>query len=230
MFRRITTCLRRRKIHLGHIHTIEQEVTTMPKWLVSEMRSNHAGEYGAVQIYNGAKYGLKLHEQLNIFIDDYPVHGAIEFVTKHKKAEQIHLTIMESMLSKEGRTSLIPLWHLAGFALGFLPSVLGPRALYWTVAAVETFVEEHYGHQIQRLLDEGDRLPKLRERLETFCQDEVHHKEEAVDALLLGTEGRDKYEDETLYVHLLEKSLTVRMWTSLIIQGSRIAVRLSKIY
>lgn len=119
---------------------------------------------------------------------------------------------------------------MAGFTLGFLPSIVGPRALYWTIAAVETFVEEHYEAQIKRLLVEGDTLPELREMLQAFCQDEVHHKEEAVDALLIGAAGRDKYEDETMYIHLLEKSLVVRLWTSVVYSGSGLAVKLSRMF
>ena len=33
---------------------------------------------------------------------------------------------------------------IAARGLGFAPALLGPRALYWTIMAVETFVEEHY--------------------------------------------------------------------------------------
>lgn len=50
-------------------HEIGKEVHNMPSWLLMEMKTNHAGEYGAVQIYTGAYYGLRVHEQINIWID-----------------------------------------------------------------------------------------------------------------------------------------------------------------
>ena len=106
----------------------------LPKWLIQEMRTNHAGEYGAVQIYNGAFYGLKIHAQINPFIDDHPIDKALSFVEKHKKAEQLHLIGIEALISnKRDKTSLIPLWHVSGFLLGFLPSIVGPRGYFYNL-------------------------------------------------------------------------------------------------
>ena len=169
-----------------------EEVCRMPHWLLLEMRTNHAGEYGAVQIYNGAYYGLKLHEQLNIFIDKKrdAMKIALDFVDKHRKAEEKHLEIIESFIQPSDRTKLIPLWHLSGFMLGMLPSMFGQRALYWTIASVESFVEEHYNDQISRLRREGDPLPNIRQTLQLCCEDEIEHKDEAVAALLLGVDKK----------------------------------------
>jgi 3-demethoxyubiquinol 3-hydroxylase len=212
----------------------QAELQSIPPWLLSEMRTNHAGEYGAVQIYTGAYYGLKFHEQLNIFIDDKreAMKIALEFVNKHKGAEQNHLNIIESFIAKKDRTNLIPIWHISGFMLGLVPSIFGPRALYWTVASVETFVEEHYNHQINRLIREGDNVPNIRKTLQLCCEDEIEHKDEAIAALLLGVEGdlRNTYEDETLYDDLLQKSALIRAWTYIVDTGSRIAVKISKKY
>ena len=79
----------------------------MPRWLLLEMRTNHAGEYGAVQIYKGAYYGLKLHEQLNVFIDEKrdAMKVALKFVDKHRKAEEKHLETIESFIQPSDRTS-----------------------------------------------------------------------------------------------------------------------------
>jgi len=103
--------------------------------------------------------------------------------------------------------------------------------LYHTVAAVESFVEEHYQAQIKRLLSEGDNFPKLRETLEHFCEDEVHHKNEAIEALLIGERDKEMFADnEALYVHLRKKSSLVRLWSYIVDKGSRIAVEISKLY
>mmetsp|Transcript_50165 Transcript_50165/g.166117 ORF Transcript_50165/g.166117 Transcript_50165/m.166117 type:complete len:104 (+) Transcript_50165:536-847(+) len=70
------------------------------------------------------------------------------------------------------------MWRAAGFALGFAPALVSDRALFKTVEAVETFVEEHYGEQIGPLKVHG-RCPQLVALLEHCCADEVHHKEDA---------------------------------------------------
>ena len=213
---------------------VVEEIKRMPPWLMLEMRTNHAGEYGAVQIYNGAYYGLKIHEQLNIFIDEKreAMNVALDFVAKHKEAEEKHLEIIESFIHAHQRTKLIPLWHLSGFMLGLLPSILGQRALYWTIASVESFVEEHYNDQINKLRREGDPLPNIRHTLQLCCEDEIEHKDEAVAALLLGEDKRlrDMYDDDTLYQDLLQKNAMIKAWTFIVDKGSRIAVEVSKKY
>ena len=205
---------------------LQKELQIIPDWLRLELRTDHAGEYGAVQIYNGAYYGLKLHEVTNIWIDSQPVKEALSFCERHKKAEAQHLTLLEDVVKRNDRTSLIPVWHLAGFALGFFPSIFGSRSLYWTIAAVETFVEEHYKHQINRISDEGDQYPHLRKLLEICCEDEVHHKEEAVAALLGSTKSST---DSSGYSNDSSRHPFVKIWTLIVDKGSRLAVKLSKI-
>ncbi len=48
------------------------------------------------------------------------------------------------------RTKLLPLWRLFGFLTGYIAAIFGPHAFYATVAAVETFVDQHYAIQIKR--------------------------------------------------------------------------------
>lgn len=118
----------------------------VPLWLERELRSNHAGETGAVWIYRGARAALRLrgtgseaHRQMALVIDDHEHH------------ERQHLEYMERIIPPQKRTVFNPLWVAAGFVLGLLPSLLSPRAFYLTTEGVETFVEQHYGHQIARL-------------------------------------------------------------------------------
>ena len=70
------------------------------------------------------------------------------FCEHHMQTEQAHLDVMLELVPPPNRTKLQPLWLLAARGLGFFPALLGARALYWTVASVETFVEEHYQHQV----------------------------------------------------------------------------------
>lgn len=77
-----------------------------------------------------------------------------------------------------------------GWLLGYASTATrGERGMYVTTHAVESFVEEHYGDQIDRLTRElrsGDRAPpeayaELLKLLRLACEDEVHHKEDAAE-------------------------------------------------
>ena len=139
-------------------------------WLDREMSSNMAGETGAVCIYDGAAAALRLRANVDPEV--------LRFVEEHREAEQAHLDLFAALLPAHKHTRLLPMWRLAGFALGFLPACIGDRYLFKTVEAVETFVEVHYHEQINPLREHG-RCPQLVELLEHCCADEVHHKEDA---------------------------------------------------
>lgn len=74
------------------------------------------------------------------------------FCRHHMQTEQAHLDVMLELVPESNRTKLQPVWFVAARGLGFLPALLGPRALYWTIASVETFVEEHYQHQVSHVV------------------------------------------------------------------------------
>ena len=139
-------------------------------WLDKELSSNMAGETGAVYIYAGAQAALQLRGDA--------AEATLAFVEEHRATELTHLELLEQLIPPHKHTRLLPAWRAAGFALGFAPALLSDRALFLTVEAVETFVEEHYGDQVAPLRASG-RCPKLLELLEHCCADEVHHKEDA---------------------------------------------------
>jgi ubiquinone biosynthesis monooxygenase Coq7 len=190
---------------------LHSSIFQCPDWLKLEFKTNHAGEYGAVRIYEGAKVGIKMSSFCRSDIANEKMN---RFITTHIETERKHFELFENIVAKKDQTSLIFLWHISGFMLGFLPSLVGPRALYWTVVAVETFVEEHYKSQINRLKLEGDHLPYVRELLESLCSDEIEHKNEAQYALV-GNKS-------------LSASFFPRVWMFIVDQGSRYAVLLSK--
>ncbi len=138
-----------------------------PDWLIADLRSDHAGEFGAVRIYRGI---------LSVARD--PALRA--FALRHGETEQSHLDLIETLLPPAQRSRLLPLWRLAAWLTGALPSLFGTGAVYATIDAVETFVDHHYQQQIDRLDREGI-LPQLRAALEQCRQDEVHHRDEARD-------------------------------------------------
>ena len=144
-------------------------------WLDKEMSSNVAGETGAVCIYDGAAKALEVRSKwLGVQVED----ATLQFIDEHRAAEAEHLRLFLELIPPAKHTQLLPIWRIAGFSLGFLPALVSDRALFVTVEAVESFVEEHYGEQIAPLLVHG-RCPELVSLLQYCCADEVHHKEDA---------------------------------------------------
>lgn len=130
-----------------------------------DLRSDHAGEFGAVAIYTGV---------LAVARDP----GVIAFARRHQATEADHLARLLAILPRNGRSRLAPLWWVAGFFTGFLPALAGPRAVYLTIAAVERFVDRHYQDQID-LLDGRPDHAALRDLLLSCQADEQHHRDEA---------------------------------------------------
>jgi ubiquinone biosynthesis monooxygenase Coq7 len=137
----------------------------VPADLVGELRSDHAGETGAVMIYRGVLAVTK----------DAALR---DFATRHQAAEQRHLELIEAWLPPVQRSRLLGPWRVAGWLTGALPALCGPRAVYATIAAVETFVDHHYQQQIDRLEGRTDHAA-LRELLIACQADERHHRDEA---------------------------------------------------
>ena len=142
----------------------------LPRWLQQELRSDHAGEFGAVMIYFGI---------LAISRDE----SVREFAASHLRTEQRHLALMEEIVPAAGRTRLLPLWRLMGWLTGALPALFGRQAVFATIEAVETFVDHHYQQQIVRLTPEGEHGP-LRQVLVDCQADEVSHRDEAANLAL----------------------------------------------
>jgi ubiquinone biosynthesis monooxygenase Coq7 len=92
--------------------------------------------------------------------------------------EQGHLDLLDSLLPFGQRSSLLPVWRVAGWLTGFLPTLAGNHAIYATIDAVETFVDHHYEEQIRKLPLDGQG-GALRAALCICQQDEVHHRDEA---------------------------------------------------
>ena len=137
----------------------------MPQWLQAELRSDHAGEYGAVMIYRGI---------LAVSRDD----SVRDFAARHIATECDHLRLMEETVPSAARTRLLPLWWLMGWLTGALPAIFGRHVVFATIEAVETFVDHHYRQQIDRLADQ-ERYRSLRQLLLQCQADEVSHRDEA---------------------------------------------------
>ncbi len=127
------------------------------------IRVDHAGEYGASRIYAG---------QLAIL-----GRGGKGDVLRHMQAqEQRHLATFNDLIAdrRVRPTALLPLWHLAGFALGATTAALGERAAMACTVAVEEAIDAHYAAQVAELPDEEARL---RDTIEGFRAEEVEHRD-----------------------------------------------------
>jgi ubiquinone biosynthesis monooxygenase Coq7 len=138
---------------------------SLPPWLQQELRSDHAGEYGAVMIYRGI---LAISKDARIR----------EFAEHHLVTEQKHLCLMEQIMAPAFRTRLLPIWRVMGWLTGALPALFGREAVFATIEAVETFVDRHYQQQIDRLDPDGDH-GELRDTLLACQADEIQHRDEA---------------------------------------------------
>jgi ubiquinone biosynthesis monooxygenase Coq7 len=130
------------------------------------LRVDHAGEFGAIRIYEG---------QLDV-LGRNRAAGAIRQMAE---AEKRHLARFETLL-RERRvrpTLLHPLWSVAGYALGAATALLGERAAMACTVAVEEVIDEHYRDQAERL---GDEDPALRETILSFRGDEIAHRDLAI--------------------------------------------------
>jgi ubiquinone biosynthesis monooxygenase Coq7 len=180
-------------------NTIDLSQATYEAYLERELRSDHAGETGAVYIYKGIIAVAKLRKDNEL----------INFAEHHGATETEHLQLIEMVLEKKYRSHLLGPWRLAGWLTGALPALFGRRAVYATIAAVETFVEQHYQQQIDYLQKNSghDQLLKLLMR----CQaDEIDHKNEA----------RLK---ASAFIPLI-----LKIWCSLVGKGSAAAVILAR--
>jgi ubiquinone biosynthesis monooxygenase Coq7 len=144
--------------------------------LVRELRSDHAGETGAVCIYKGILAVARWRGDLEL----------MAFAKAHGATEADHLAEIEKWLPAPQRSRLLGPWRLAGWLTGALPALAGRRAVYATIAAVETFVDHHYQQQIDHLHAQGGPTGLL--PLLLRCQaDEQHHRDES--AALAGGQG-----------------------------------------
>nr|WP_294544093.1 demethoxyubiquinone hydroxylase family protein [uncultured Rhodopila sp.] len=127
------------------------------------IRVDHAGEYGAARIYAG---------QLAVL-----GRGSKGDLLRHMQAqEQEHLRTFKDLIAdrRVRPTALLPLWHLAGFALGAVTAALGEKAAMACTVAVEETIDAHYSGQIKTI---GPGEADLRDTLERFRAEELEHRD-----------------------------------------------------
>ena len=130
------------------------------------IRVDHAGERGAVKIYEGQLLAL------NTLIKDENLKKVIEEMKVHEKE---HCEFFETEIKKRKikPTKFLPLWDLLGVGLGFGSTLLGKKAAMLCTASVEEVIDEHYQNQIDQL---GSDEKNLKKKIIKFREDELHHK------------------------------------------------------
>uniref|UniRef100_A0A5S6QK78 5-demethoxyubiquinone hydroxylase, mitochondrial n=1 Tax=Trichuris muris TaxID=70415 RepID=A0A5S6QK78_TRIMR len=129
------------------------------------IRVNHAGEVGADNIYCG-----------QLFVLGGSSMGRL--VQRMKAQEARHLRKFNDMVKENGvrPTTLLPLWNVAGFALGVITASLGPKTAMACTVAVEEVIGQHYNDQIRDLMSDSEEVHKdLILTLKEFRDDELEH-------------------------------------------------------
>ena len=165
----------------------EPPAVHVPPALWGELRSDHAGETGAVWIYRGVLAAVRLRQAVAVHHSGGD-RDVAAFARHHLATEEEHLRLIADVVPWPKRSRLLAVWRVAGFVTGALPALAGPRSVYATVAAVETFVDRHYQQQIDAIdgmRDEAGRAAAqpLRALLSRCRDDERTHRDEAAAAL-----------------------------------------------
>ena len=131
------------------------------------IRVDHAGERGAIKIYEGQLLAL------NTIVKNKNLKKKIEEMKIHEKE---HCDFFENEIKKRNikTTKFLPIWDLLGVTLGFGSTLLGKKAAMLCTASVEEVIDEHYQNQINQLMSDEN---ILKEKIKKFREDELHHKD-----------------------------------------------------
>ena len=190
--------------------------------LESIVRVDHAGEYGAQCIYEGQLAALRLRSALAApssplaFVASAlqsaapssfsasPSHSpsqphferSIRVIEEMRDQEVEHLNGLSALIPRHRcrPTALLPLWHVAGYALGYGTALLGTRAAMACTVAVEEVITEHYNDQLRTLASDEWRQPgeqwdaaqqsevsELRALIRKNRDDEEHHRDVGIE-------------------------------------------------
>ena len=160
------------------------------------IRVDHAGEYGATKIYDG---------QIAIFGKNSKLGKTIQHMADQ---EQEHIDKFNDLIieHKVRPTALLPVWNIAGFALGASTALIGEKAAMACTVAVEKVIGEHYQEQLELLEDDHKELKKT---ISKFRDDELEHHD-------IGIE------------HDAENAPGYRIMTKFIELGCKTAIAISK--
>jgi len=162
-----------------HKDPVTNPITTKDSLSLSSMlRVDHAGELAAFQIYSGQKFVLaRTHPDL------------VPLIQEMQDQEAHHLTTFDNLLAKHRvrPTVMTPLWRVAGWSLGAITAAMGKEAAMACTSAVETVIGGHYDDQVRELMEmekkypEGGELTQLTSTVSQFRDDELEHRDIAIE-------------------------------------------------
>lgn len=133
------------------------------------VKVNHAGEFGAIKIYQ-AQFTLArlFYKDLIPFLDHVLLHE-IEHCKKFADA-----------MPKRGTRPCYTmwLWSRGGYLLGFVSALMGRNMVMVCTEAVEDSVHRHMNDQLAFLQDQDD---ELKEIIESIKEEELEHLHYAQD-------------------------------------------------
>lgn len=131
------------------------------------IRVDHAGELAADRIYAG-QYAV---------LSKTPTGPLIKEMWEE---EIYHRETFEKLMIKHRArpTAMLPIWNVAGFALGAGTAMLGKEAAMACTVAVEEVIGEHYNNQIRKLVeDDTEKHKEILDIIKQFRDDELRHYE-----------------------------------------------------
>jgi ubiquinone biosynthesis monooxygenase Coq7 len=142
--------------------------STRDEDIAAMIRVDHAGEYGAVRIYEGQLAVLGARQS-----------STVDAIREMAEQEQRHLKRFDALINERRvrPTVLQPVWRVAGFALGAATALMGEKAAMACTAAVEEVIDQHYARQVEKL----DHDPDLKATVEDFRGDEAAHRDRAIE-------------------------------------------------
>ena len=142
------------------------------------IRVDHAGERGAVKIYEGQLLAL------NTIVKNDNLKKIIEDMKEH---EVEHCQFFENEIKKRNiePTKFLPLWDLLGVGLGFGSTILGKKAAMLCTASVEEVIDKHYQDQINQLGPEEKNLKIVG----------INYKDQLSDAISYLEDNGDPYDN-----------------------------------
>ena len=163
------------------------------------LRVDHAGEFGAVKIYEA---------QARVFGGVRGKEAITADMVEMQAGEAVHKARFDALLNQHGvrPTALLPLWSLAATGLGTATALMGEKAAHACTEAVESVIEEHYADQIAEL---ADREPELAAELTKFREEELEHHDHAV-------------------AHGSREAPAYRLLSAVIKAGCRVAIKVSE--
>ena len=167
------------------------------KHILNEIiRVDHAGEYGATRIYDG---------QIAVFGKNSKIGKTIQLMADQ---EQEHIETFEKLIVQHRvrPTALLPLWNIAGFALGASTALMGEKAAMACTVAVEKVIGDHYKEQASLLAKDQK---KLKSTIKKFEKDELEHHDIGI-------------------AHDAEKTFGYKLLSKVISLGCKTAIAVSK--